>query len=42
MEGCPHVPIEVSQSVRQHMSDASKEKTQLKKEKKKLLSSLNE
>ena len=26
MEGCPCVPVEVSHSVRQHMSDASKEK----------------
>ena len=28
---CPHVLIEVSQIVRQHMFDASKEKAQLKK-----------
>ena len=26
VEGCPRVPVEVSHSVRQHMSDASKEK----------------
>ena len=41
VELCPHVPIEVSQIVRQHMFNASKEKTQLKK-KKWLLRSLNE
>ena len=40
MEGCSHVSVEVSHSVRQHMSDTLKEKTQLK-EKKWLLSSLN-
>ena len=33
VEGCPRVPVEVSHSVRQHMSDTSKEKTQLKKKK---------
>ena len=38
---CPRVPIEMPRSVRQHMSDASKENAQLKK-KKQLLSSLNE
>ena len=31
MEGCPCVSVEVSYSVRQHMSDNLKEKTQLKK-----------
>ena len=31
VKGCPRVPIEVLHSVRQHMSDTSKEKTQLKK-----------
>ena len=41
MEGCPHVPIEVSHSVRQHMSNTSKEKTQLKKKKERILNSLN-
>ena len=40
MEGCPRVSIEVSHSVRQYMSNTSKEKSQLKK-KKRLLSSLN-
>ena len=40
MEGCPRVSVEMSHSVRQHMSDTLKEKTQLK-EKKWLLSSLN-
>ena len=40
MEECSHVSVEVSHSVRQHMSDTLKEKTQLK-EKKWLLSSLN-
>ena len=33
MEGCPRVSVEVSHSVRQHMSDTSKEKTQLKEKK---------
>ena len=33
VELCPHVPIEMSQIVRQHMFNASKEKTQLKKKK---------
>ena len=33
VEGCPRVPVEVSQSVRQHMFDTSKEKAQLKKKK---------
>ena len=33
VEGCPHVSVEVSRSVIQHMSDTSKEKTQLKKKK---------
>ena len=33
VEGCPHVPVEVSHSVRQHMFDIAKEKTQLKKKK---------
>ena len=41
VERCPCVPVEVSHSVRQHMSDTSKEKTQLKKKKERLLSSLN-
>ncbi|KAL6316733.1 hypothetical protein AAG906_020417 [Vitis piasezkii] len=41
VEGCPRVPVEVSHSVRQHMFDTSKEKTQLKKKKEQLLSSLN-
>ena len=41
VEGCPLVPVEVSRSVIQHMSDTSKEKEQLKKKKKRLLSSLN-
>ncbi|RVW24208.1 hypothetical protein CK203_091363 [Vitis vinifera] len=41
MEGCPHVPVEVSHSVRQHMSNTSKEKAQLKKKKERLLNSLN-
>ena len=40
VKGCPRVPVEVSHNVRQHMSDTSKEKAQLKK-KKQLLSSLN-
>ena len=31
VEGCPHVSVEVSHSVRQHMSNTSKEKAQLKK-----------
>ena len=34
VEGCPRVPVEVSHSVRQHMSDTLKEKTQIKKKKK--------
>ena len=34
VEGCPRVPVEVSHSVRQHMSNNSKEKAQLKKKKK--------
>ena len=34
VEGCPHVSIQVSHSVRQHMLDTSKEKSQLKKKKK--------
>ena len=33
VEGCPRVPVEVSHSVRQHMSNTSKEKAQLKKKK---------
>ena len=42
VEGCPRVLVKVSHSVRQHMSDASKEKAQLKKKKKeRCLSSLN-
>ena len=41
VEGYPHVPVEVSHSVRQHMFDTSKEKAQLKKKKTQLLSSLN-
>ena len=41
VEGCPRVPVEVSHSVRQHMSNTSKEKTQLKKKKERLLNSLN-
>lgn len=42
VEGCPRVPVEVSHSVRQHMSNTSKEKAQLKKKKKEqLLNSLN-
>ena len=40
MKGCPRVPVEVSHNVRQHMSNTSKEKAQLKK-KKILLISLN-
>ena len=42
MEGCPCVSLEVSQSVRQHMFDISKEKNTIKEKKKWLLSSLNE
>ena len=34
VEGCPRVSVEVSYSVRQHMSDTLKEKTQIKKKKK--------
>ena len=41
MEGCPRVLIEVSHSVRQHMSNTSKEKAQLKKKKERILNSLN-
>ena len=42
MEGCPHVPVELwSHSVRQHIPDTSKEKTQLKNKNGRLLSSLN-
>ena len=42
VEGCPLVPVEVSRSVIQHMSDTSKEKAQLKgKKKERRLSSLN-
>ena len=42
MEGCPRVLVKASHSVRQHMSDTSKEKTLLKKNKKeRRLSSLN-
>ncbi|RVW66251.1 hypothetical protein CK203_066386 [Vitis vinifera] len=41
VEGCPRVPVEVSHSVRQHMSNTSKEKAQLKKKKERLLNSLN-
>ena len=33
VEGCPHVPVEVSHSLRQHMSNTSKEKAQLRKKK---------
>ena len=33
VEGCPRVPVEASHSVRQHMSNTSKEKAQLKKKK---------
>ena len=42
IEGYPCVLVEVLQSVRLHMFDTSKEKTQVKKMKKRLLSSLNE
>ena len=42
MEGCPCVSLEVSQSVRQHMFEISKEKNTIKEKKKWLLSSLNE
>ena len=42
VEGCPRVLVKVSHSVRQHMSNTSKEKAQLKKNKKeRRLSSLN-
>ena len=42
VEGCLRISVEVSHSVRQHMSDTSKEKAQLKKNKKeRRLSSLN-
>ena len=42
VEGCPHVPVELwSHSVRQHIPDTSKEKTQLKNKNGQLLSSLN-
>ena len=33
VEGCPHVLVEVLYSVRQHMSNTSKEKTKLEKKK---------
>ena len=33
VEGCPRVSVEVSHSVRQHMSNTSKEKSQLKEKK---------
>ena len=43
VEGCRSVPIEVSQSIRLHMSNASNERIQMKKNKKeRLISSLNE
>ena len=41
VEGCPHVLVEVSRSVKQYKSDTSKEKAQLKKKNEQLLSSLN-